>query len=112
MRNNQFYKQMRQVVLDGDYTVEQVELATDDQIKTILDAPDLKPTFIANLRRCVTKDLIDQDDERNLQDLRTQVWGWLNTDFPDFEFERGREDDKPFVKIWLKGKPETPEVSE
>jgi len=109
MKNNPIYKQMEQIALDEDYTVEQAELATDAQIKTLLDAPGLKPAFIANMRRCIFRVLASRDDERDLQQLKSQILNWLSKNFPDFEMERGREDDKPFVKIWLKGKPEVSE---
>lgn len=31
---------------------------------------------------------------------------WLDVNFANWEAERGRIDNKPFIIIWLKGKPE------
>jgi len=105
MKNNPLYDKLKQIALDGDYTVEQVQNATVGQIATLLGASGQKPQFIENMRRGIINTLQNRDDEVNLRALKSQAIDRLNSNFPDFAAERGREGDKPFVKIWLKGKP-------
>ena len=106
MKNNPLYLQLKQIALDGGYTIEQVQNVTVGQIATLLGASGLKPSFVENMKRMVIDTLESRDDEVHFQALKTQAIGWLESNFPDFVAERGRESKKPFVKIWLKGTPD------
>jgi hypothetical protein len=62
-------------------------------------------TFATNIKRGVLSALKDRDDEIDLQQIKSKVKTYLDTNFPDWEAEKGREGGKPYIKIWLKGKP-------
>jgi hypothetical protein len=49
--------------------------------------------------------LQNRDDERDLQALQDQIKIYLDTNFPGWVADRDREDGKPYIKLWLKGKP-------
>ena len=62
-------------------------------------------TFATNMKRGVLSALKDRDDGIDLQQIKSKVKTFLDANFPDWEAERAREGGKPFIKIWLKGKP-------
>lgn len=105
MKNHPLYKKLKQIALDGNYTIEQVQNAGFNQIAELLETRNFSLAFLNNMKRGIIMTLQNRDDEQNLQQLKQTAKSWLDTNFPDWEAERGREGDKPFVKIWLKGKP-------
>lgn len=62
-------------------------------------------TFATNMKRGVLSALKDRDDEVDLQQIKSKVKTFLDANFPDWEAERSSEGGKPYIKIWLKGKP-------
>lgn len=106
MRKNARYIRLKELAIDGDYTVEQVRNATYNQIRNLLGLQNLSENFINTAKRKLIIALNNRDDTQIMADLRSVALTWLNNNFPDFEAERGREDDKPYVTIWLKGKPD------
>lgn len=105
MKNHPLYKKLKQIALDGNYTIEQIQNAGFNQIAELLETRNFSLAFLNNMKRGIIMTLQNRDDEQNLQQLKQTAKSWLDTNFPDWEAERGREGDKPFVKIWLKGKP-------
>lgn len=105
MRNRADYKTLKQKVLTENWTMEQLEAVTLKQIATFLGKPHLSVTFLKNAKNCLIETVQNRDDLKNLQDLKATAKSWLDANFPDWEAERGREGDKPYVTIWLKGKP-------
>jgi len=105
MKNRAIYKQLKQYALDNNLTIEQVHNATFNQIATILGTRNFSLAFLNNMKRGIVMSLQNRDDEQNLQQLKQIAKNWLDANFPDWEAERGREGDKPYVTIWLKGKP-------
>lgn len=105
MKNRAIYKQLKQYALDNNLTIEQVQNATFNQIATILGTRNFSLAFLNNMKRGIVMSLQNRDDEQNLQQLKQIAKNWLDANFPDWEAERGREGDKPYVTIWLKGKP-------
>jgi len=105
MKNHLLYKKLKQIALDGNYTIEQVQNASFNQVAAILGTRDFTLTFLNNMKRGIIDTLRNRDDEDNMQALRIVAMAWLNANFPNWKAERGRESDKPFVKIWLEGKP-------
>ena len=106
MRNRADYKALEQKALSENWTMEQLEAVTLKQIATFLDKPHLSITFLKNAKKCLIDILQERDDEAHLQAVKQKVKTWLDANFPDWKAERGRERGKPWVKIWLKGKPE------
>ena len=104
MRNNPYYQQLRQIAFDENYGIEQVKNATDEQLKQLLGVERL-PCIINGAKELLCRELQERDDEIDKEFVRSKAREFLSDYFPDFEVERGRELKKPFVKIWLKGKP-------
>lgn len=106
MRNNPLYIKLKQIALKN-YTVEQVENATMGQVAQLL-GPDVRfsQAFFQNMKRGVIMALQNRDDENDMQQLKQTSKIWLDENFPDWSAERGKEGDKPYVTIWLKGKPQ------
>lgn len=105
MKSHPLYKQLKQIALDNNYTIEQAQNLTFTQAKTLLGDADFTYTFLQNMKRGILDTLRDRDDLKNLQDLKATAKNWLDANFPDWKAERGRESGKPYVTIWLKGKP-------
>lgn len=107
MRNHPLYKKLKQIVLDGNYTIEQVRDATYNQVVELLGERGFGNAFLTNMKRLLIIEMQEVQDEDNMQQLKQTAKNWLDTNFPDWVAEKGREDDKPFITIWLKGKPVT-----
>ena len=106
MKNNPLYKSLKQTALDGDYTVEQIKNISKAKVCQLLDTEErFSNTFFLNMKRGIIMILQNRDDEKDFQQLKQTAKNWLDISFPGWEAERGREGEKPFVKIWLKGKP-------
>ena len=105
MKNHPLYKKLKQIVLSGDYTIEQIENASFNQVAELLDTRHFSLTFLNKMKRGLIMTLQGRNDEDNMQQLKQTAKTWLDANFPDWQAERGRESDRPFVKIWLKGKP-------
>lgn len=106
MRNHPLYKKLKQIVLDGDYTIEQVENATVGQVAKLL-GPDVRfsQVFFQNMKRGIIMALESRNEELNFQGVRDMASSFLDANFPGWKAERGKEGNKPYVTIWLKGKP-------
>ncbi len=105
MRNHPLYQKLEQTALDGNYTIEQVQDLDIDQASGLLGTRVFSLTFLNNMKRNIITVLHNRDDELNLQQLKQKAKTWLDENSPSWEAERGREGDKPFVTIWLQGKP-------
>jgi len=105
VKNHPLYKKLKQIALDGHYTIEQVRSASISQVTTLLETSHFSSGFLYNMKRLLISELQDRQDERDTHELRQVAMTWLNANFPDWQAERGREGDKPYVTIWLKGKP-------
>ena len=103
MRNHPLYKKLKRIALDGNYTIEQVKNATMGQVAKLL-GPDVRfsQAFFQNMKRGIVMTLQNRNEERNLQQLKSQAKNWLDANFTDWAAERG--DEKGKVIIWLKGK--------
>jgi len=105
MENHPLYRKIRQTALDNNYTVEQVRSLNFNQATELLETRSYSHTFLSNMKRGIVLALQERDDKHNLQQLKQTVGNWLETNFPNCEAEIERENGKPCVKIWLKGKP-------
>ena len=104
MKNHPLYQQLKQIALDGGYSVEQAEGLSFKQAASLLGTRQFSLAFLNNAKRAIITALQDRDDKNDLQALKETAKNWLVANFPDWEAERGREGDKPYVTIWLKGK--------
>ncbi len=109
MRNNSLYIRLKQIAFDDGYTVKQAHTVTVQQIEHLLNVSGLSSVFIVNMKRIIVRDLQQRDDEADMQRLKQHVTTWLDSNFPDWQAERGREDNLPYVTIWLEGASEVEE---
>ena len=105
MENHPLYKNLRQTALDNNYTVDQVLSLNFSQAAELLETRNFSHTFLNNMKRSIVMVLQNRDDESDFLRLKQVAENWLITNFPNWEAECGRERDKPYVKIWLRGKP-------
>lgn len=105
MKNHPLYKMLKQIALDGNYSVEQIEALNFNQAASLFGERTFTLTFLNNMKRGVIDTLQNRDDENNLQQLKQKAKNWLGANLPDWEAEKGRQDDKPYITIWLEGKP-------
>jgi hypothetical protein len=105
MKNHPLYKKLKQIALDRNYTVEQAQALDFNQAAELLETHSFSLTFLVNMKYGVIDALRHRDDENDLQQLKETAKNWLDIDFPDWEAERGRQGDKPYITFWLRGKP-------
>ncbi|MHC4084453.1 MAG: hypothetical protein ACYSWZ_22410 [Planctomycetota bacterium] len=105
MKNHPLYKKLKQIALDRNYTVEQAQALDFNQAAELLETRSFSLTFLINMKYGVIDTLRHRDDENDLQQLKETTQNWLDTNFPDWEAERGRQGNKPYITIWLRGKP-------
>lgn len=106
MKNHPLYKKLKQIALDGQFTVEQAASLTFKQAVELLDTNEFSGTFLTNMKRGIVMALQNRDDLVDVDQLKQEAKRWLNVNKPGWEAERGREGGKPYVTIWLEGKPE------
>lgn len=105
MVNHPLYKKLKQIALDGNYTMEQVRSLDFDVAVELLGTRNFSAGFLHNMKSQLIAELQEQEDESNKQLFQSKI-EVLRNRFPEFDIERGRIDNKPFIIIWLKGKPE------
>jgi len=105
MRNNTIYKALKQLILDNNYTVEQLQQLGFNEARQLLGNPRFSVTFFNNMKRGLIDTLQARDDKADCDRVKGRIKTWLDTNYPNCEIERGRESGKPVIKLWLKGKP-------
>lgn len=105
MKNHPLYKTLKQIALDGNYTIEQVQGLKFNQAADLLGTRSFSLAFLNNMKRGIITALQNRDDENNLQQLKQKAKNWLDANFPDAKAEKGRQSDKPYITVWLEGKP-------
>jgi len=107
MRDHPLYKNLRQIALDGDYTVAKIKRATKEQVAELL-ALDVDAAFwsggnigfFENLKLNLAQELQEMDNAADEQTLK----GLLKAMFPDAVIERDHSERDPCVKVFYKGK--------
>lgn len=105
MKNHPLYKKLKQIALDDNYTIEQVRGLDFNTVAELFGTRSFSDTFLGNMKLELIAEIQDQQDESDKQLFQAKVESLRNR-FPDLEVERGREGDRPYVVIWLEGKPE------
>lgn len=105
MKNHPLYKKLKQIALDGNYAIEQVEGLNFNQAAKLFGTRSFSNTFLGNIKLELIAEIQNQQDESDKQLFQAKVESLRNR-FPDFEVERGRQNNKPYVTVWLEGKPE------
>lgn len=105
MKNHPFYKKFKQKISKVGLAIKGVKLLNFDDAANLLGERKFSNAFLTNMKSLLVAEMQDQQDESNKQLFAAKVEA-LRNKFPDFEVERGREGDKPFITIWLKSKPE------
>ena len=107
MKNNPLYLQFRQAA--ESYIIDQVKAATKTQAETIVGV-SISDEFFVNMKTLLIREKEAESFAVKFDELKAQLTGggrvWLQTNFPDVEFEKGKIEDKRFVTIWLDGKPD------
>ena len=110
MRNRPIFLTIRQYTIDHGYTAQQVANATAGQVVNLLgltgDAAEQATRYWPGIKRLLLMDLQHHADIADMEALKATAKAWLDANFPDWQAERGREGDKPYVTIWLEGRPE------
>ena len=104
MRNNLKYIRLRDYAFDHDYTIEQIENVTHREAESLLGISI--PLNFNNVKRCLIKDLQERDDTVISDAIKSKVKSWLDANYADWKAEKGRESNKPFIKIWPDGQAE------
>ena len=105
MENHPLYKKLSRMVLEENYTVEQVRNLDYGQAAELLDTRSFSDTFLNNMKRGVVLDMQNRGDKNSLHQLKQTATDWLDTNFTNWEAEIERENGTPCVNIWLEGKP-------
>lgn len=101
MRNHPLYKQLRQIALDNNYTVEQIQNCNWQQAVQLLGQRDFSIGFLENAKRELILELRNEAVEVDRQYIASAV----RDRFPQLELEYRREGEYPYIMLWLKGKP-------
>ena len=105
MKNHPVYKQVKQYALTS-LSLDDFEAMTPGEILEAAGSQaKVSGTFAINMKQSVLMALQARDDENDLQQLKLKVKTFLDANFPDWGAERGREGEKPYIKIWPRGKP-------
>ena len=105
MKNHPVYKQVKVYALANMAVDDFVTMTPGEILKAAGAAGRVSGTFAANMKSSVLMALESRDDETDLQQLKSKVKTFLDSNFRDWEAERGREGEKPYIKIWPRGKP-------
>ncbi len=106
MKNNPHYQQLRQKALDDNYTIEQVESLTSNQLSQALDVEEAEiGPRLNGMKELLTAEMKTTADKTRTDAIIAAFKTWLDTNFPQHEEIVGSEDSKIFVTIWPEGKP-------
>lgn len=105
MKNHPLYKKLKQIALDGNYTIEQIENMNFNQAADLLSERTFTITFLRNMKRGIIDALQDRDDEDSLKQLKYRAKAFLDANFPNWKAVKGKQGEYPFITIWLKGNP-------
>jgi hypothetical protein len=106
MRKHPLYKKLKTYALANLSQGDLEDLTIGDLAARLdIETPQVTQAFFDNMKRCVFLDLQSRDDEIDLKTLKEGAKSFLDINFPNWEAERGRESGRPFLKIWLRGKP-------
>jgi len=105
MKNHPLYKKLKQIALDDSHTIEQVRGLDFNTVAELFGTRSFSNTFLGNIKLELIAEIQNQRDESDKQLFQAKVES-LRNHFPDFEVERGRQNNKPYMTVWLEGKPE------
>ena len=106
MKNNPHYQRLRQKALDDNYTIEQVDNLTSNQLSQALNVEEAEiGPRLNGMKELLTAEMKTTADKTKTDSIIAAFKIWLDTNFPQHEEIVGGEDDKVFVTIWLEGKP-------
>ena len=92
------------IINSSGLTYNQMLGITIADVRTRFPNKDMSNTFIKHVLAFVRAYAQGQKDQFDLDTIKTQVTTWLDNNFPGNEIEKGRLNDKPYIKIWLEGK--------
>lgn len=96
MRQREIFKKIKAFVDAQEYTIAQIENATDLQVKNALNLTDEEyrqyRAYKYGIKKILIKDLLEKEDYQTLLDLKSQVNTYLLSRFPDYEVEKDFSD--------------------
>ena len=111
MKSNPLYKQIKQIALDEDYTIQQVRDATKTQITSLLGISEsaVLDTFVDCMKANLAEELRRRDFERDKQFIIDNYSEELRKRFGDCQIDKSEIRGYRCVLIWLDGAPPEPE---
>lgn len=108
MKQHPLYQQIEEMALSGDYTIDQMLNANRKQLEaaTGKDLSGYKSSFLKGLKQVVAKRLKHRDTDGHKSFALARIEAAFEIRFgikPDIDHDE--EGDKPFLKIWYKGRP-------
>jgi hypothetical protein len=104
MENHPLYTEFKQKAADGELSIQQVRGLSYNDAAELLGRRGFSFSFLVNMKDQLISEMQDGQDESNKQLFAAKV-ETLRSKFPDLQVERGRRAEKPYIIIWLKGKP-------
>ena len=106
MRNNKYYVQLRQIVFDNNYTIQQVQNANRLQIANLIGVDKKELLRTENIKRLLISELHERDNEADKEIFQTNLAAAVKTKWPDCELTRTKIDGRRAFIFWPDGKPE------
>lgn len=103
--NNALYKKFKTKVGEIGLEVEGVRMLGFNEAAEMIGTRKFSQVTLENMKVMLVSEIQESRDESDKQQIQGRLEA-LRAGFPDFEVERGREGEKPFITIWLKGKPD------
>ena len=105
MTLEELYTELKQE-LDEDYTEEEVESLTRQDVISLIGSDDFTETLLRNAKKLLIKDLKVKKKDDNVLEIDSKI----KSKFPDAEYDSGEIDGKEFVVVWVEGKPEEVDI--
>ena len=92
MRQRVIFQRVKSFCDAQNYTITQIQNATDVQVKTALNLTDEEfqkyRAYVPGIKKLLIQDLQEKLDIQTLADLKTQIHPWLITRFPSYVVEK------------------------
>lgn len=103
--NNALYKKFKDFVGETVLSIAGIGMLTFNEVALMVETRKFPLVVMETMKLKLINEMQEDRDESDKQQIQGRLEA-LRASFPDFEVERGREGEKPFITIWLKGKPD------
>ena len=99
-------EQLKVIALERELSINQIENATLQNVENLLgESLNISGSVFRKVKRLVKEALQTRDDNAVRDNIKTQVKTWLDNNFPNYEFDLKRNDNKLCIELWPFGKP-------